>query len=79
MALASALQKLEAASDPTRAVTRGAAHLCIVDPAPGGLSEKVGFLADTLASHPPIRERIARLQAMAYGNNPAAPTGSSPT
>lgn len=78
MALASALQKLEAASDPTRAVTRGAAHLCIVDPAPGGLSEKLGFLADTLASHPPIRERISRLRAMAYGSGATAPSGSSP-
>ena len=67
MALASALEKLAAAAAPTRAVTRGAAHLCIVDPSPGLLSDKQGFLADTLASHPPIRERIARLQAMAYG------------
>src|SRR5262245_42288597 len=35
MALATALQKLESASSPTQAITRGAAHLCIVDPAPG--------------------------------------------
>ena len=77
MALASALQKLESASSPTRAITRGAAHLCIVDPAPGLLSNREGFLADTLASHPPIRQRISRLEAMAYGGAPP-PVGSSP-
>jgi heat shock protein HtpX len=78
MALASALEKLAAASSPTRAVTRGAAHLCIVDPSPGLLSDKEGFFADTLASHPPIRERIARLQAMAYGGTPTEPAAPLP-
>jgi heat shock protein HtpX len=77
MALASALQKLEAATSPTRAITRGAAHLCIVDPAPGLLSNKEGFLADTLASHPPIRQRVTRLEAMAYGRAPTPPAESS--
>ena len=66
MSLASALEKLESASAPTGAVTRGAAHLCIVDPAPGRLAAKEGFLADFLGSHPPIRQRIIRLQGMAY-------------
>ena len=66
MALASALEKLEAAASPTRAITRGAAHLCIVDPAPGLLSAKEGFFADALASHPPIRQRIIRLEGMGY-------------
>jgi heat shock protein HtpX len=66
MALASALEKLDAAAAPTRAITRGAAHLCIVDPAPGLLSSREGFLADFLASHPPIRQRIIRLEGMGY-------------
>jgi heat shock protein HtpX len=66
MALATALEKLESATDPTRSVTRGAAHLCIVDPAPGLLSGKEGFLADLVASHPPIKQRIIRLRGMAY-------------
>jgi heat shock protein HtpX len=70
LALASALQKLEAAASPTRSITLGAAHLCIVDPAPGFFSSRQGFLAEAIASHPPIRERIARLQAMGY--QPAA-------
>jgi heat shock protein HtpX len=66
MALASALEKLDAASEPTRAITRGAAHLCIVDPAASRLSDREGRVADFLASHPPIRMRIARLRGMAY-------------
>ena len=72
LALASALEKLEAASAPTQAITRGAAHLCIVDPAPGVLAAREGFFADALASHPPIRQRVARLQGMGYlGEVPA--------
>jgi heat shock protein HtpX len=66
MALASALEKLELATDATQSITRGAAHLCIVDPAPGVLASKEGFVADFLGSHPPIRQRIIRLQGMAY-------------
>jgi heat shock protein HtpX len=66
MALASALEKLEAASDPTRAISQGAAHLCIVDPSPGLMSGKEGFLADFVASHPPIKQRIIRLRGMGY-------------
>jgi heat shock protein HtpX len=77
LALASALEKLEAAASPTRAITRGAAHLCIVDPAPGLLSSREGFFADALASHPPIRQRISRLQGMGYlSGTPAAPSGA---
>jgi heat shock protein HtpX len=75
LALATALEKLEAAASPTRAITRGAAHLCIVDPAPGLLSNRDGFFADALASHPPIRQRISRLQGMGY--LPATPAASS--
>jgi len=65
-ALASALEKLEAAAEPTRAITRGAAHLCIVDPAARKISEREGLLGDVFASHPPIRQRIIRLNGMAY-------------
>ena len=65
-ALASALEKLSSAAGATRSISRGAAHLCIVDPSPGLLSSKEGFLADVLASHPPIRQRIIRLQGMGY-------------
>jgi heat shock protein HtpX len=66
MALASALEKLEGATGATKAISQGAAHLCIVDPAPGIMSGREGFLADFVASHPPIRQRIIRLRGMGY-------------
>lgn len=66
MALASALEKLDAAAAPTQAITRGAAHLCIVDPAASQLSAREGKVGDIFASHPPIRIRIARLKGMAF-------------
>ena len=66
MALASALEKMEGATGATLSISRGAAHLCIVDPSPGLMSSKQGFLADFVASHPPIRQRIIRLRGMAY-------------
>jgi heat shock protein HtpX len=72
MALATALEKLDAAAEPTRAITRGAAHLCIVDPGPGAMSAREGWLGDVFASHPPIRQRVIRLKGMAYQQAKAA-------
>ncbi|MEA2722533.1 MAG: heat shock protein HtpX [Gemmatimonadales bacterium] len=66
MALASALEKLEGAAAATQSITQGSAHLCIVDPSPGLMSSREGFLADFVASHPPIRQRIVRLRGMSY-------------
>ncbi|MGH7515937.1 MAG: M48 family metallopeptidase [Gemmatimonadales bacterium] len=65
-ALASALEKLSRAAAPTRAITRGAAHLCIVDPIPSTFTSREGFLGDLFASHPPIEQRVARLKTMAF-------------
>jgi heat shock protein HtpX len=65
LALATALEKIDGASAPTRSIARGAAHMCIVDPAERKLAGKTGWLG-RFASHPPIAERKARLQAMAY-------------
>ena len=65
-ALASALEKLDAAVAPTRAITKGAAHLCIVDPLGLALNTVEGRTADLFGSHPPISQRITRLQGMAY-------------
>ena len=76
MALASALEKLNAASAATKAISRGAAHLCIVDPSPGLMGAKEGFLADFLASHPPIRQRIIRLRGMSYQQAKREPAGA---
>jgi len=66
LALASALEKLDSATEATRAITRGAAHLCIVDPSASQISTREGFLGDVFASHPPIRQRIIRLKGMGY-------------
>lgn len=65
-ALASALEKLGAASGATRAITRGAAHLCIVDPSERRISDREGFVGDLLASHPPLGQRVIRLRGMAF-------------
>jgi len=66
LGLASALRKLEAASAPTARIHQGTAHLCITDPMGRPLNERSGRLADLFATHPPIADRVARLQAMAY-------------
>lgn len=65
-ALASALEKLDGAAAATRSITKGAAHLCIVDPGERKLSSREGRWADIFATHPPIHHRITRLQGMAY-------------
>ena len=54
-------EKLEAAGEPTRTITQGAAHLCIVDPAARRISDRAGIVGDIFASHPPIQQRIIRL------------------
>jgi heat shock protein HtpX len=66
MGLANALRKLQAATEPTRRVARGTAHLCITDPLERAVNERQGALADLFGTHPPIGDRIARLEAMAY-------------
>jgi heat shock protein HtpX len=66
LGLASALRKLEAATAPTARIYRGTAHLCIADPLGKAVNEREGWLADLFATHPPIGDRIARLEAMAY-------------
>jgi heat shock protein HtpX len=66
LGLAAALRKLEAAGAPTARIHRGTAHLCIADPLGRTVNERQGWLADRLATHPPIAERIARLEAMGY-------------
>ncbi len=65
-ALASALQKIERAGAPTRAIKGGVAHLCIADPLERRVSTREGRLADLLGTHPPMAIRIARLKAMGF-------------
>ncbi len=61
LALAHALQKLEAAAQrrPMAAATPATAHLFIVNPL------RAGGIAKLFSTHPPMAERIGRLQAMA--------------
>ena len=66
IALASALQKIDAAAAPTLSAKRGTAHLCIADPLGASLGLREGRLADLLASHPPMAKRIAALREMAF-------------
>jgi heat shock protein HtpX len=65
-ALASALEKIEHAAAPTKAIKHGTAHLCISDPLGRRVTNRQGFVADLLATHPPMATRIARLKRMAY-------------
>ena len=64
--LARALEKIEAAVEPTRAVNRGSAHLCIADPLGRQVNQSEGSWADLFASHPPMAARIAALKEMAF-------------
>lgn len=65
-ALASALEKIDAAKEPTPSIKQGVAHLCIADPRGRRINEREGGLAELLATHPPIAKRIALLREMAY-------------
>jgi len=66
LGLASALEKIDAAVQPTAAIKQGIAHLCIADPRGRAVNERSGFFADLLSTHPPIARRIALLREMAY-------------
>ncbi len=65
-ALAKALSKLENASEPTSSFRNNVAHLCVVDPSGRKVNTKEGWLANLLATHPPMKNRIILLNAMAY-------------
>jgi heat shock protein HtpX len=66
LGLARALEKIESAVEPTRAINRGSAHLCITDPLGRRVNLKGGSWADLFASHPPMAARIAALKQMAF-------------
>lgn len=66
LALASALEKIDAAVAPTPSIKQGVAHLCIADPRGGAANEREGGIAELFATHPPISKRIALLKEMAY-------------
>jgi heat shock protein HtpX len=64
--LADALMKIENAAEPTTSFQKGIAHLCIVDPLGRKVNSKEGWWADLFATHPPLKNRIILLNAMAY-------------
>ena len=66
LALASALEKIDAAVAPTPSIKQGVAHLCIADPRGRGVNDRTGPFAELFATHPPIARRLARLREMAY-------------
>jgi heat shock protein HtpX len=66
LGLASALQKIEDAVEPTPSIKQGIAHLCIADPRGRALNEREGLFANLFSTHPPIAKRIALLREMAY-------------
>lgn len=66
LALARALEKIDAAHAPTEAVKRGTAHLCIADPMGRVMGMRQGLVPDLLASHPPMPNRIAALREMGF-------------
>jgi heat shock protein HtpX len=65
-ALASALQKIDGAIEPTRSIKKGTAHMCIADPLGRNINGKEGFFAELFGTHPPIAKRIMLLHSMAY-------------
>lgn len=66
LALAEALTRIEAEAGATTAIKHGSAHLCIADPLERKVTQKEGWFADLLATHPPMAQRIAALRQMAY-------------
>src|SRR5713101_8178947 len=66
LALASALEKIDAAAAPTASIKQGVAHLCIEDPRGRSVNSSEGAFANLFATHPPIAKRIALLKEMAY-------------
>jgi heat shock protein HtpX len=66
VALAEALQRIEFAAEPTKAIKQGSAHLCIADPLGRAVTSKEGYWADLFATHPPMVKRISALREMAY-------------
>jgi heat shock protein HtpX len=66
LALARALEKIDQAHEPTNSVKRGTAHLCIADPLGRSIGLRQGWVPDLLASHPPMKNRIAALRQMGF-------------
>ena len=76
LGLANALRKIDGATEPTRSIGRGAAHLCIADPLGRAVNKNEGGWSSLWGTHPPIRKRISLLESMAgvvSSNDPPEP------
>jgi heat shock protein HtpX len=77
-ALLHALQHLATIEAPIKNASRGTAHLFIINPLEGvNKEDKESWLDNLLSTHPPLRQRIARLGAMAGEAPPAAAAGAT--
>jgi heat shock protein HtpX len=72
-ALLRALQHIAQTESPLKEGTRGTAHLFIVSPLAATADDEGGFFANLLSTHPPLRKRIERLQAMLGAPAPVVP------
>ena len=63
-ALASALKKIKNSEGKMKRANHATAHLFLASPFGEKSGKKRGFFANIFATHPPIDERIARLQSM---------------
>jgi heat shock protein HtpX len=68
LALARALAKVEQHTAPTLLATQGTAHMFIVDPRVSRLNDRTDWMGNLFASHPPMKARIKRLEAMGYSH-----------
>jgi heat shock protein HtpX len=66
LSLAEALERIEREVGATKSIHQGSAHLCIADPLERKVTQREGWLADLMATHPPMSKRIQALRAMAY-------------
>lgn len=62
--LASALNKISADTRPLKEANKATANLYIVNPFRANIKGRRTYLANLFSTHPPIEERIKRLQAM---------------
>ncbi len=67
LGLARALEKIGLATSPLRAATLATAPFFISDPLRRHVDDREGRVATLLSTHPPLRQRIAILRAMAHG------------
>jgi heat shock protein HtpX len=77
-ALADALVKIGGSNIKPRAIPKSSAQLCIADPFHSRWDDREGRVADLMATHPPLRERVKRLREMAYQDQGTVESLQSP-